>query len=74
MWSNYRALKIKNILIMCISSLRSSMGLSKLLEHDMNVLEIFSPKMVLRLVKPIPLSSLEMLTTIYLFAKFMSMT
>jgi hypothetical protein len=50
------------------------MGLSKLLEHDMNALEIFSPKIVLRLVKPIPLSSLERLTMIYLFAKFMSMT
>jgi hypothetical protein len=50
------------------------MGLSRLLEHGMNVLEIFSPKMVLRLVKPILLSSLERLTRIYSFAKFMSVT
>jgi hypothetical protein len=34
----------------------------------------FSPKMVLRLVKPILLSSLDRLTRIYSFAKFMSMT
>jgi hypothetical protein len=38
MWSNHRALKMKNILIMYTSSVRHSMGLSKLLEHDMNVL------------------------------------
>jgi hypothetical protein len=50
------------------------MGLSKLLEHGMNDLEIFSPNMVLKLVKPILLSSLERLTMIYSFAKFMSMT
>jgi hypothetical protein len=42
MWSNHRALKIKNILTMCISSIRRSMGLSKLLEHDMNALGIYS--------------------------------
>jgi hypothetical protein len=73
MWSNHRALKIKNILIMCISSIRRSMGLIKLQEHDMNVLGIFSPKIVLRLVKPISLSSLERLTRICSFAKFMLM-
>jgi hypothetical protein len=50
------------------------MGLSKLLEHGMNDLGIFSPIMVLRLAKPILLSSLEMLTMICLFAKFMLMT
>jgi hypothetical protein len=50
------------------------MGLSKLLEHGMNGLAIFSLKIVLRLVKPILLSSLERLTRIYSFAKFMSMT
>jgi hypothetical protein len=33
MWSNYWALKNKNILTMFISSIRRSMGLSKLLEH-----------------------------------------
>jgi hypothetical protein len=74
MWSNHRALKSKNVLIMFISSIRRSMGLSKLLEHGMNALEIFSPKIILRLVKPILLSSLERLTRIYSFAKFMSMT
>jgi hypothetical protein len=71
---NHWALKIKNILPMYTSSIRRSMGLSKLLEHGMNVLGIFSPKTVLRLVKPILLSSLERLTRIYSFAKFMSMT
>jgi hypothetical protein len=50
------------------------MGLSKLLEHSMNALVIFSPKMILKLVKPILLSSLERLTKTYLFAKFMLMT
>jgi hypothetical protein len=44
------------------------MGLSKLLEHGMNDLGIFSPKMVLKLVKPILHSSLERLTKIYSFA------
>jgi hypothetical protein len=50
------------------------MGLSKLLEHDINVLEIFSPKTVLKLVKLILLFSLERLTKIYSFAKSMLMT
>jgi hypothetical protein len=74
MCSNHRPLKIKNILTMYISSIRRSMGLSKLLEHGMNALEIFSPKIVLRLVKPILLFSLKMLTRIYLFDKYMLMT
>jgi hypothetical protein len=74
MRSNHQALKTKNILIMYMSSIRHSTSLSKLLEHGMNVLEIFSPKVVLRLVKSILLSSLERLTRIYSFAKFMSMT
>jgi hypothetical protein len=74
MWSNHRVLKIKNILIMYIRSIRPSMGLSKLLEHGMNDLGIFSPKTILRLVKLILLSSLERLTRIYSFAKFVSMT
>jgi hypothetical protein len=62
-------LKRKNILIMSIGSIRHSKGLSKLLEHGMNALGIFSLKTVLRLVKPILLSSLERLTRIYSFAK-----
>jgi hypothetical protein len=37
---------------------RYYMGLSKLLEHGMNALVIFSSKTILRLVKPILLSSL----------------
>jgi hypothetical protein len=59
MWSNHRALKSKNILIMCISSIRHSMGLTKLVEHGMKALGIFSPKTVLKLVMSILLSSLE---------------
>jgi fatty-acid desaturase len=47
MWSNLYALKMKNILIMCINSIRHFMGLSKLLEHDMNALETFSLTIVL---------------------------
>jgi hypothetical protein len=50
------------------------MGLSKLLEHGMNASGIFSPRMVSKLVKLILLCSLERLTRIYSFAKFMSMT
>jgi hypothetical protein len=73
MSSNNWALKIKNILTMFISSIRRSMGLSKLLEHGMNALGIFSPKIVSKLLKPILLSSLERLRRIYSFAKFMSM-
>jgi hypothetical protein len=49
------------------------MGLSKLLEHSMNALGIFSLKMILKLEKPTPLYSLEEPVTIYLFAKYMSM-
>jgi hypothetical protein len=50
------------------------MGLRKLLEHGINALEILSPKIVLRVVKMILLSSLKRLTKICLFEKFMSMT
>jgi hypothetical protein len=74
MWSNHQALKIKNILTMCIRSIRCSMDLSKLLEHGINILWIFSPKIVLRLVKPILLFSLKKLIRIYSFAKSMLMT
>jgi hypothetical protein len=73
MWSNHWALKIKNILTMSISSIRHSMGISKLVEYGKNDLGIFSPKTILRLVKPNLLSSLKRLTRIYSFAKFMSM-
>jgi hypothetical protein len=50
------------------------MGLSKLLEYGMNILGIFSLIIVLRLAKSNLLSSLERLTRIYSFAKFMSRT
>jgi hypothetical protein len=73
MWSNHWALKIKNILTMSISSIRCSMGISKLVKHGMNDLGIFSPKTLLRLVKPNLLSSLQRLTRIYSFPKFMLM-
>jgi hypothetical protein len=48
-------------------------GLSKLLEHGMNDLGIFSPKTVLRLAKPILHFSLKRLTSVYSFAKSMLM-
>jgi hypothetical protein len=41
MWSNPLASRMIGIPTMSISSLRRSMGLSKLQEHDMNALEIF---------------------------------
>jgi hypothetical protein len=50
------------------------MGSSKLIEHDMNALGIFSPKTVLKLIKLILLSSLERLIRIYSIAKFILMT
>jgi hypothetical protein len=59
MWSNHLALKVKNILTMSINSIRHSMGLSKHQEHDINALGTFLLKMVLGLVKPTLLSSLE---------------
>jgi hypothetical protein len=50
------------------------MGLRKLLEHGTNALGIFSLIMVLKLVKLILLSSLERMTRICSFAKFMLIT
>jgi hypothetical protein len=49
------------------------MGLSKHQEHDMNVLVTFLLKMVLGLVRPTLLSSLEKWVKICLYAKFMLM-
>jgi hypothetical protein len=74
MWSNIRALKMKNILIICINSIRRSTGLSKHLEHDMNVLGTFSLTMILGLLKRILLYSQEGLIMIFLYDKFMLMT
>jgi hypothetical protein len=59
MWSNHPALKVKNILTMSINFIRCTMGLSKHQEYGMNDLEIFLLKMVLGLVRPTLLSSLE---------------
>jgi hypothetical protein len=55
---------------MSINSIRHSMGLSKHQEYGMNVLETFSLKIVLRLVKRIQLSSLEGWAKIYLYVKY----
>jgi hypothetical protein len=59
MWSNHPALKVKDILTISINSIRRSMGLSKHQEHDMNDLGTYLLKMVLGLVRPTLLSSLE---------------
>jgi hypothetical protein len=59
---------------MFISSLRRSMGLSKLQEHGMNALEIFLFRMISRLGKLILLSLLRLIMVICLYAKYMSMT
>jgi hypothetical protein len=48
MLSNHQALKIQNFQTMCTCSIRRPMGLSKLLEHDMNALRIFFSRTVLR--------------------------
>jgi hypothetical protein len=52
MWSNLRSLKMKKIPTIYTNSIRHSMGLSKLLEHDMSAFEIFSLTMILGSVKP----------------------
>jgi hypothetical protein len=59
MWNNLWALKMKNILTMYTNSTQRFMGLNKLQEYGMNVLEIYSLKMILGLVMWILLSSLE---------------
>jgi hypothetical protein len=58
---------------MFIELIRHSMGLSKHQEHGMNALEIFLLKMVLGLVRPILLSSLEKWEKICLYVKYMLM-
>jgi hypothetical protein len=73
MWSNPLALKVKNILTMSINSIRRSMGLSKHQGHGMNALGTFLLKMVLALVRPTLLSSLEKWVKIYLYVKSMLM-
>jgi hypothetical protein len=59
---------------MFISSLRHSIGLSKLQEHGMNALEIFLFLMLSRSGKLILLFLLRLAMVIYLCAKYMSMT
>jgi hypothetical protein len=67
-------LKVKDILTMYINSIRRSMGLSKHQEHGMNALGTSLLKMVLGLVRPTLLSSLEKWVKIYLYAKSMLTT
>jgi hypothetical protein len=55
-------------------SLRRSMDLSKPQKHGMNALEISLFLMLLRLGKLTLLSLLRLVTVIYLYAKYMSMT
>jgi hypothetical protein len=69
MWSNHPTLKVKDILIMSINSIRCSMGLSKYQEHGMNALGTSLLKIVLGLVRPTLLSSLEKWVKICLYVK-----
>jgi hypothetical protein len=71
MWSNHPALKVNDILTMSINFIRRSMGLSKHHEHGMNALGTSLLKMVLGLVRPTLLSSLEKWVKICLYAKSM---
>jgi hypothetical protein len=73
MWSNHPALKVKNIITMSINFIRRSMGLSKHQEYDMNILGTFLLKIILGLVRPTLLSSLEKWVNICLYSKFMLM-
>jgi hypothetical protein len=59
MWSNHPTLKVKDILIMFINSIRCSMDVSKHQEYDMNALETSLLKIVLVLVMLTLLSSLK---------------
>jgi hypothetical protein len=68
------ASRMTGIPTMTISSLRHSMGLSKLQEHGMNVLEIFLFLMLSRSGKLILLFLLRLVMVICLYAKYMSMT
>jgi hypothetical protein len=68
------ASRMTSIPTMFISSLRHSMGLSKLQEHGMNALETFSFPMLSRLGKRILLFLLKLVMVICLYAKYMLMT
>jgi hypothetical protein len=68
------ASRMTGIPTMSISSLRRSIGLSKLQELGMNALDILSFLMLSRLGKLILLSLLRLAMVICLYAKYMSMT
>jgi hypothetical protein len=68
------ASRMKGISTMFTSSLRRSMDLSKLQEHGMNALEIFSYLMLSKSGKQIPLFLLRLVMVICVCAKYMSMT
>jgi hypothetical protein len=70
MWNNHPPLKVKSIITMFIDSIIRSMGLSKHQEHGMNDLETFLLKIILGLVRPILLSSLENWENICLYVKY----
>jgi hypothetical protein len=69
MWSNYPVLKVKDILTMSKNSIRRSMSLSKHQEYGMNDLVTSLLKIVLGLVSPTLLSSLEKWVKICLYTK-----
>jgi hypothetical protein len=73
MWSNHPTLKVKDNLTMSINSIRRSMGLSKHQEHGMDALGTSLLEMVLGLVRPTLLSSLEKWVKICLYAKSLLM-
>jgi hypothetical protein len=68
------ASRMTSILTMSISSVRHSMGLSKLQEHGMNALEILLFLMLSRSGNLILLFLLWLAMVICLYAKYMSMT
>jgi hypothetical protein len=68
------ASRMISISTMFISSLRRSIDLSKLQEHGMNALEIFSFLILSRLGRRILLYLLRLVMVICLCAKYMSMT
>jgi hypothetical protein len=68
------ASRMTGIRTMFISSLKRSMGLSKLQEHGMNAFEIFLFSMLSRSGKLILLFLLRLIMVICLYAKYISMT
>jgi hypothetical protein len=74
MLSNHLVSRKISILIMYLSSIRYSMGLSKHQEHGIYVFETFQLQIHLRLGKLVLLCSLRRLALIYLYDKFMLMT